>query len=292
MKLSDLLQALAAVIIWGFNFVVIKVAVTEIPPLALTALRFAWVALLIAPFFRPTRAQFGSIAALALVLGFGHFGMLFIGLRGADAATTALMIQLGIPFSVILSTLLFADILGKVRIFGMAMAFSGAALLAGEPEGGTPLALLSLLVSAFCWAWANVLIKRRSDIHPLTIIGWMSLLAMPILIVASALFESGQLTAIQTASGNAWAALGYIVIGSSIIAYYLWYRLIARLSINQVVPFSLLAPLLGVAAGILILDEAFTLYKAIGGTMTIAGVALIEIRQARLRKLKVLTPDI
>jgi len=292
MKPSDLLQALAVVIIWGFNFVVIKVAVTEIPPLALTALRFAWVALLIAPFFRPTRAQFGGIAALALVLGFGHFGMLFIGLRGADAATTALMIQLGIPFSVILSTLLFADSLGKVRLFGMALAFSGAALLAGEPEGGTPLAMVSLLISAFCWAWANVLIKRRSDIHPLAIIGWMSLLAMPVLIVASALFESGQLAAIQAASGRTWAALGYIVIGSSIIAYYLWYRLIARLSINQVVPFSLLAPMLGVAAGILILDEAFTLYKAIGGTLTIAGVSLIEIRQARLRKLKVLAPDI
>lgn len=284
MKLSDLLQALTVIIIWGFNFVVIKVAVSEIPPLALTALRFAWVALLIAPFFRPTRAQFGSIAGLALVLGFGHFGMLFIGLRGADAATTALMIQLGIPFSVILSTLLFADRLGKVRLFGMALAFSGAGLLAGEPEGGTPLALLALLIAAFCWALANVLIKRRSDIHPLAIIGWMSLLALPLLIASSALFESGQLSAIRSASVQAWAALGYIVIGSSIIAYYLWYRLIARLSINQVVPFSLLAPLLGVTAGVLILDESFTLYKALGGALTLGGVALIEIHQARLRK--------
>lgn len=291
MKLADLLQALAVVIIWGFNFVVIKVAVTEIPPLALTAIRFAWVALLIAPFFRPSRTQIGSIAALALVLGFGHFGMLFIGLRGADAATTALMIQLGIPFSVLLSTLLFADSLGRVRLLGMAMAFSGAALLAGEPEGGTPLALVALLISAFCWALANVLIKRRSDIHPLTIIGWMSLLATPLLVGTSALFESGQLAAVQTASGQAWAALGYIVIGSSIIAYYLWYRLIARLSINQVVPFSLLAPLLGVAAGILLLDEPFTPYKAIGGALTLGGVTLIEIRQARLRKRKALASN-
>lgn len=291
MKLADLLQALAVVIIWGFNFVVIKVAVSEIPPLALTALRFAWVALLVAPFFRPTRAQFGSIAGLALVLGLGHFGMLFIGLRGADAATTALMIQLGIPFSVILSTLLFADSLGKVRLIGLALAFFGAGLLAGEPEGGTPLALLALLMSAFCWALANVLIKRRSDIHPLTIIGWMSLLAMPILITASALFETGQLAAIRSASGQAWAALGYVVVGSSIIAYYLWYRLIARLSINQVVPFSLLAPLLGVTAGVLILGESFTLYKAIGGALTLGGVALIELHQAHLRRRKAALVD-
>ncbi|WP_428622871.1 DMT family transporter [Sedimenticola sp.] len=292
MKPSDLIQALAVVVIWGFNFVVIKTAVSEIPPLTLTALRFTLVALLLTPFFRPSRDQFASIAMLALVLGFGHFGMLFIGLRGVDAATTALMIQLGIPFSLILSTLLFADSLGKVRILGVALAFSGAALLAGEPKGGAPLSMFALLISAFCWAWANVLIKRRSDIHPLTIIGWMSLLAIPILVVCSLLFESDQWHSIQGASWSAWAALGYIVIGSSILAYYLWYRLIARLSINQVAPFSLLAPMIGVAAGILILDEALTLYKVVGGTLTIAGVGLIELRQARLRRLKLLTPDL
>ncbi|MCW8944461.1 MAG: EamA family transporter [Sedimenticola sp.] len=285
MKLSDLIQAILVIIIWGFNFIVIKTAVSEIPPIALTALRFSFVALLVAPFFRPSKDQYFKITKLALILGCGHFGMLFIGLSGADAATTALMIQLGIPFSVILSTLLFSDPLGWGRIVGMSLAFTGAALLAGEPNGASPLALCALLVSAFCWAWANILIKQYKEIHSMTIIGWMSLLAMPILATASFFLETGQLIAIQSASWKAWAALTYIVLGSSIIAYYIWYRLISRLSINQVVPFSLLAPMIGVAAGILILDEAFTGYKAAGGLLTISGVALIEIRQARLRKL-------
>lgn len=292
MRPADLIQALTVILIWGLNFVVIKTAVVEIPPMILTALRFTLVALLVAPFFRPRREELGGILWLSLVMGFGHFGMLFIGLRGADAATSALMIQLGIPFSVILSTLLFADRLGPVRLFGMGMAFAGAALLVGEPEGGTPLALGALLVSAFCWAWANVLIKHYQHIRPMVIIGWMSLFSIPLMLSASLGFENGQWAAIEAASWKAWAALGYIAIGSSIIAYYLWYRLIGRLNINQVVPFSLLAPVIGVAAGVLILGEAFTLYKAIGGTLTLAGVALIELRQARLRKLKELSPDL
>ena len=103
MRQADFLQALTVVVIWGFNFVVIKTAVSEIPPLALTALRFAVVASLVAPFFPPARDQLLSILGLAVVMGFGHFGMLFIGLNGADASTTALMIQLGIPFSSILA---------------------------------------------------------------------------------------------------------------------------------------------------------------------------------------------
>lgn len=284
MRPTDLLQALTVILIWGLNFVVIKTAVNEIPPMLLTTLRFALVALLVAPFFHPRRDEIRGVLWLSLVMGVGHFGLLFIGLQGADAATSALMIQLGIPFSVILSTLLFSDRLGPVRLFGMGMAFAGAALLAGEPEGGTALALGALLISAFCWAWSNVLIKHYRHIRPMVIIGWMSLFSTPLVALASLSLESGHLTLLAAASWKAWAALGYIAIGSSIIAYYLWYRLIGRLSINQVVPFSLLAPVIGVAAGVLLLNEAFTLYKALGGLLTLGGVAVIEWRQAVIRR--------
>ena len=54
---------------------------------------------------------------------------------------------------------------------------------------------------------------------------------------------------------------------------------------NQVVPFSLLAPVIGVAAGVLILGEAFTPYKALGGALTIAGVAVIQFRQLRRKSM-------
>lgn len=276
----DFAQALIVALIWGLNFVVIKTAVTEIPPLALTALRFLFVAALVAPFFRPTRQQFPFILGLALVMGFGHFSLLFVGLRGADAATVALILQLGAPFSSILAAIFFADKLGWKRSLGMALAFSGAALLAGEPQGGTLLAITATLISAFCWAWANILIKQIDHIHPLTIIGWMSLLAAPMIAVMSYYLETGQIEAIQGASWKAWSALTYIVVGSSIVAYTLWYKLLVRLNVNQVIPFTLIAPVIGVAAGVLILDEAFTLYKVAGGILTLLGVGIIQMRQA------------
>lgn len=281
MRPTDLIQALAVVVIWGLNFVVVKTAVGEIPPLALTALRFSAVAILVAPFFRPSRGQFKRILGLAIVMGLGHFGLLFIGLQGADAATSALMIQLGIPFSSILAAMVFSDRLGMVQGLGMVLGFAGAVLLAGEPQGGTPLALGALLVSAFCWAWANILIKKAPDIPPMTVIGWMSLLSIPLITGMSVLFETGQLQAIRDAGMKTWGALAYIVLASSIVAYYLWYRLIARLSVNRVVPFTLLAPTIGVAAGVLILGEALTLYKVAGGILTMAGVAIIQMWRTR-----------
>ncbi|MCB1870834.1 MAG: EamA family transporter [Gammaproteobacteria bacterium] len=281
MRPIDLLQALTVVLIWGFNFVAIKTAVTEIPPLALTVVRFLFVGILITPLFRPERAQLRPLLLLSLTMGVGHFGLLFLGLRGADAATAALLIQLGVPFSSMLAALFFADRLGWVRAAGMGMAFIGAGLLAGEPGGGTPIAIVALLIAALCWAGSNILIKRMPQLHPLTIIGWLSLLAVPPLALLSLLFETDQLTAIRGAEWKAWAALAYIVLASSIVAYYLWYRLLARLQVNQVVPFTLLAPVIGVAAGVLILDESFTAYKAIGGLLTLIGVAVIQFRQMR-----------
>ena len=279
MRPIDLLQVLAVVLIWGINFVAIKTAVSEIPPLALTVVRFLFVGILLTPFFRPERSQLKPLLLLSLTMGVGHFGLLFLGLRGADAATSALLIQLGVPFSSIMAAFFFADRLGWKRAAGMAMAFVGAGLLAGEPGGGTPLAITALLVSAICWAGSNILIKQIPQVHPMTIIGWLSLMAVPPLAMLSFIFETDQMPAIRTADWKAWTALAYIVLASSVVAYYLWYRLIARLQVNQVVPFTLLAPVIGVAAGVLILGEAFTAYKAIGGLLTIVGVAVIQFRQ-------------
>lgn len=284
MNLRDTLQALCVVIIWGFNFAAIKVTVGEIPPLTLTIIRFGITATLLLPFFRLSFIQLKQVVPVALVLGVGHFGLFFVGFRGADAATVALLLQLGVPFSCILAAIFFKDTLGPKRIAGLAMAFVGAAFLAGEPQGGTIISIASVVACAFCWAWANILIKKLSGIPPLAIMGWMSLFAMPVLGIMSWFWEENQIQAVQEASIVAWMLLSYTVIGSSIFAYHLWYRLIDRLDVNQVVPFTLIAPVIGVGAGVVLLGENFTIYKLLGGLMTITGVAIIQFRQMKRHK--------
>lgn len=281
MKPNDFLQALCVVVIWGFNFVAIKLSVTEIPPITLIVLRFSLTAVILIPLFRITKIQLLQILPVSLVLGVGHFGLLYIGLRGADAATSALLIQLGVPFSSILAAIFFADKLGWKRSIGMGMAFCGAAFLAGEPQGGAIISIIALVVSAFCWAWANILIKKLQGIHPLAVIGWMGLITTPFIAMLSYVMETGQVDAVLSASPIAWMTLAYTIIGSSILAYSLWYSLISRLDVNQVVPFTLLAPMIGVGAGVLILGETLSVYKIIGGLMTIVGVFIIQMRLAK-----------
>lgn len=277
----DILAALLVVLLWGLNFVAVKVALGTMPPFLMTALRFAAVGLMLAPFFRPRRDQLGGIFLLAVVLGIGHFGLLFLGMSGTDAASTAVAIQLGAPFSVLLAWMLFKDVPGWRRGLGMALAFGGVVLLAGEPSRTDWTPLLIIAVSALSWAAANLVIKRLEGTDPLVINGWMAVFAGPMLLVLSLLLEDGQIEAIARSGWTEWGAVAYTSIGSSVVAYTLWYRLLARHPVSKVVPFTLLGPAIGFAAGVFVLGEEATAFKLAGGIFTVAGVAVIELGPGR-----------
>ncbi|MGE5516170.1 MAG: DMT family transporter [Bacteroidota bacterium] len=279
MNARDLATALLVVTLWGLNFVAMKVALTALPPFLLTGLRFAVVALVLAPFFRPHRRQIAGIVAIGAVLGCGHFGLLFLGLSAMDAATGAIVTQLGVPFSALLAWAMFGEKLGPARWLGLGLAFSGVALLAGEPTlphwGPLAVAVASML----CWAISNVQVKRLGDIPPLALNGWMALFAAPMLLALSLGLEHDHVAAVLRAASD-WKVLGalaYTVIASSLIAYTLWYRLVARHPMNRVVPTTLLGPIIAVAGGVTMLGEMLTWQKLVGGALTIAGVAVVQL---------------
>jgi O-acetylserine/cysteine efflux transporter len=277
MSPADWAAALAVSLLWGGNVIAVKVAVETLPPFLLMGIRFTIVALLLAPFFRPRRAQVPGLLALALVLGVGHFGLMFLAISGMDAAAAAVAVQMTIPFSALLAWLVYREALGWARGLGVGLAFAGVVLLAGEPHatGLWPLAVMA--VSTLCWAVSNVMVKQVGPIDPLTINGWVALFAVPFLFAGSALFEHGQVAAIAETGLVGWAALAYTVIGASLVAYTLWYRLVRRHSLNRIVPFTLLGPAVGITGGVLLLGEPLTWQKLVGGLLTVGGVAAVQM---------------
>lgn len=276
MTFADRMAALAVVMLWGFNFVAAKIGTGALPPFLLTGLRFAAVGAMLAPFARPARHQWGGVLLVSLLLGVLHFGLLFFGIAGTGAAVGAIGIQTSVPFAALLAAIFFKDRLGWKRGFGMALAFGGVALLAGEPTRPDMFAFAMVLTSAFCWALANVAIKRLGRINSLALNGWMAVFSAPQLLLLSALFEDNQIQALANAGWRGYGAVAYTALGASVIAYSLWYRLIGKYAMTQVVPFTMLGPVVGVGGGILLLDEPFTWYKLAGGLITIAGVAVIQ----------------
>src|ERR1700741_2446016 len=104
MSAIQLVCAVAVPLLWGYQFVAIKVGVTEFPPLFFLSLRFLAIALLLVPLVkRPTRQQFGPIAAISIFLGGLNFGLFYVGLGLGSGSILAVAYQIAHPLPVLLA---------------------------------------------------------------------------------------------------------------------------------------------------------------------------------------------
>jgi O-acetylserine/cysteine efflux transporter len=294
MKPRHMLLATLVAALWGGNFIAVKIATREFSPLFLLALRFGATAALMLPLAqRLPRRCVWPVVAVSVALGVAHFGLMFSGVQRVEAASASIAAQLGVPFSSLLAVVLFGDRLGWRRVLGIATAFTGVVVLAGAPGVADDWPGLSMIVAAaLAWAVANAVIKRYGPFDTTMLTAWMALLATPQLLVLSFALEQGQWHALAQASPAAWAGLAYTVIGSTVVAYSLWYWLINSNPVSHVVPFTLLAPVFAVSAAVVILGEQVTPLLLAGGALTILGVALCELRLRRVRWRGRRAPDV
>ncbi|MBS7541622.1 DMT family transporter [Ancylobacter oerskovii] len=275
MPFRDKLLALAVVCVWALNMIVIKLGVAEIPPMLMTALRFVMVAALLVPFTRISRRQLPGVLLVSFTFGTLHFGLLFTALEHAEAGTSAVILQLGAPIATVLACLLLREPLGWARSAGLAISVAGIVVLAAGPTLPPPQALGLLLLSATGWAVTNLIVKQVEGVRPMAMMGWSSLFSIPQLLLASWIFEADHWGMVATAGWHGWFSVAYSAVGSSIIGYGIWYWLLQRHSINAVVPYSMLNPLLTVLFGIVLIGDDPSPVKMIGALIMVVGVALI-----------------
>lgn len=276
------LLALMTVILLGLNVIAIKVAVGHVPPLFVTALRFTLVGALLVWFFPVPRGQWAAIAIFSVAQGLVHHGLMFVGMTGVDAAVGAIVMQLCIPFAAVMAWFLLGEHFGWRRTVGIAVSFLGVVILAGEPQVKSAALFVGvLLLSAAAWGYANIHVKRMGEINILQITAWMSVFAAPELFVTSAIMEAGQWDALLAAPPEFWLCLVYMSLGATVVAYGFWYRLLAQYDVTQILPYALLNPVTAVIAGVVILGEAVTWQKVVGGIIVLAGVVIIQVRWRR-----------
>src|SRR5882757_8728411 len=131
MSAIQIVCAVAVSLLWGYQFVAIKVGVMEFPPLFFLALRFLAIALLLIPFVkRPTRQQFGPIAAISVFLGGLNYRLFYVGLGLGSGSMSAVAYQLATPFTVLLAWPLLAERPSLTTSAGVVLAFVGVVVLA------------------------------------------------------------------------------------------------------------------------------------------------------------------
>ena len=279
MKPLDTFWGVAVVVIWGLNFVAGKVGLAQIPPLLLMTLRFSVVVMLLFPFLKMQPGRMGQLAVVSVALGGLHYSLMFVGLSGVDAGPASIAVQLMVPFSAVLAWAFFRERLRPAQIAGMTIAFVGVYVLGGDAERAPQVPyLLSVVGAAFALALATVLIKRLGPISIFTLNAWISLFTVPQLLAATLLLEEDQMAALHGADWRAWGAVVFMAIMVTIVSHGLYYHLVRKYEVNQVVPLTLLTPVAAVLLGVLILGEVPSLRVVAGGGLVLAGVAMIQLR--------------
>ena len=241
------------------------------------------------PFIKPPPKDMRKyLVKIALLLGIGHFGLLNFALLGLDSGTGATLIQLGVPFSTILATVLLREKLGLPTILGTLIAFLGVYILAGgKGNVSNPIYLIAAIVSALSWALANINIKKLRDVSPLEINFYIGLYSFPFMFLFSYLAGEGNpINVVINSNWQGFASVFYSAVLSNIVANTLWYKLLSKNNINNIVFFSFLTPVSSFIGGLIILGEPILINKVIGATIIIGGIATSEyLKQKAKNKL-------
>ncbi|MTJ81134.1 MAG: EamA family transporter [Telmatospirillum sp.] len=295
MPLRDSLSALLVVVIWGVNFVVIKIGLKDSPPLLLGALRFALVAFPAILFVRRPRIPTGKLLAYALSLCFGQFAFLFSAIHlGMPTGLASLVLQLQAFFTLALTAIVFGDRLGRHNLAGLALAFAGLGVLAfasvgGASVGGTSVGGANLrgagvpligfvltICAAASWAIGNIVSKTIGPADLLGLVVWSAPVPVLPFLAASALLEGPERIA-ATAQHISLAlvlAVAYLAFAATLTGYTLWGRLLTRHPAWKVAPLSLMVPVVGLTTSWLALGESLSPAQGAGALVVLAGLVL------------------
>lgn len=281
---KDYLCALAVVLIWGSNFVVMKLGLQGLSPMMLGALRYICASLLFMPFIRRSVVPWRWLLVCGM-LAFGQFVFLFVGLQlGLPAGIASLVMQTQAFFTIVLASVLLHERPRAYQWGGVAVSSIGLVLIAsvhGDASGQMPLiGFLLALTGALSWAGANIGIRyamRASPgFDPLAFIVYSS--AVPILPFFALAFVVDGWPAMSTMllniGGREIFAVVYLGMLATVLAYTLWTHLLMRHPAARVVPFSLLVPVVGISAASVAFEERMHAWQWAGAALVLAGLLL------------------
>ncbi len=284
---GDVLRALAVVVIWGLNFVVMKLGLQSLSPWLLGALRFAAAALPFVWFVRPPPLPWRFVAGYGLAQGLGQFGFLFLGLQlGMTAGMASVVMQTQAFFTLLLAVPLLGERVRAHQWLGLGVALAGLLLIAsahGEGPGQMTLAGFVLTLSAAAmWALSNIVARRASQIaryEPFPFVVWSSLFPIvPFALIALATDGPASVQRqLQGMGAGAWFAVVYLALAATLLAYSLWTRLLQRHAATRVTPFSLLVPVVGLWAAWVAYGEAPLGLQWLGTGAVLLGLVVNQV---------------
>lgn len=271
---------------WGFNNVAIKIAIHDIPPLLQSATRSLLAAILVAAWCRVRGIALferdGTLAAgiFAGVLFAFEFLLIYRGLVWTTVTRGTLFLYLA-PFFVVIGSrwLIPGDRFHLWQWIGLLLSFAGIVIAFGIPgpvsDPHQIFGDLMLIGAALAWAATTLLIKASplGHISPEKTLLYQLVISVPLLAIGAMIFGE-HIDGMPSAL--ALGAFAYQTIWVVSVTFVVWFWLIIRYSAARLSVFTFLAPLCGVTAGHLVLNEPLTPPFIIAAVLVAAGLILVN----------------
>lgn len=291
------------VVIWAINFIAAKIGLRFFPPLTMASFRVCAAGVVMIPFYlclKRLRLPVFAEAAANRKQGFtrrdawtflylGFFGVsvnqfcFTLGLHYTSVSHSAVIVGMGPIYTLILAVLLRMERATWHKAVGMAIAFTGIAVLASE--GGISAHSPSLLGDAITmtgsigFATYAVLGKRVAGEYDALTMTACNHFAGALVLLPLAIHQAITLGAAgnwRAVPWEAWAAILYMGLFGSAVAYVLYYWLLRYLEASQLSAFTYLLPVLASILGILTLGEKGSWTQVLGGALALGGVYWTE----------------
>ncbi|OEF25781.1 EamA family transporter [Vibrio rumoiensis] len=279
MKGRDLLLTIGVMAIWGINFSMIKLGVTQLDPLLIAAARFTCATFPIIFFVRKPNVSWRYLMSYGLVFGTGIWGMASCSITfGLSSGMAAVLLQMDVLTTVLVGVLLYKEVISTRMAMGIMVALVGLIVSIMFTNGNVTLVGVAfIMISAICWPLAGVIVRKSGTQSAFAFNIWGMLFA-PIPLIALSVTLNGVEVLSHTYqhwNTDVWISVLFQAYPTTIFGYWIWNKMILKYPMSQLAPLTLLVSVFALISGYFIYDEQLSLAQWISCSAFLIGIALV-----------------
>ncbi|WP_394145546.1 EamA family transporter [Vibrio atypicus] len=279
MSRNDLILAITVMAIWGFNFSMIKMGITDVHPLLATAARFSLAVFPAIFFIAKPNVQWRYLISYGLVFGVGIWGMASWSITaGLSSGVSSVLLSSNALIGMAVGIFIHKEKSTTRKLMGALIALVALLVLVTATNGNiTGKGLLLIMTAAVSWVVMGVIVKSSKTKQAFAFNVWgMAFAPVPLVVFSVALHG----TEIVEHAIGAWNTSTTIAVlfqayPTTLFGYWVWNRLLIRYPLSTTAPLTLLVPVFALISGYFMYGEMLSVLQVIACALFLVGIGLI-----------------
>lgn len=281
MTRNDLLLAVLVMAIWGGNFSMIKMSITEVHPLLVTAARFLLAVLPAIFFIRRPIVAWRYLISYGIVFGVGIWGMASWSITaGLSSGMSSVLLSSNALISMAVGVLIHKEMASKRKVVGAITAMAALLILVSATNGNiTPQGLEFIMIAATCWTIMGIIVKVSKTTQAFAFNVWGMLFApAPLVLFAVSMYGPSIVThAFDVWDTSTTIAVVFQAYPTTLFGYWVWNRLLICYPLSMTAPLTLLVPVFALISGYFMYNEVLSVAQIMACTLFLIGIGFIVI---------------